>query len=68
MGGGGSVLSRIFLPYSNWVGICITKRTTVVPQLSDEKLVAAVSLFVDKTYNHELRLTLCAFVEVMYVV
>jgi len=36
-------------------------------QLSDEKLVTAISLFVDKTYDHELRLTLCAFVEAMYI-
>lgn len=61
------MLSRFFFSYSNWVGICIIKKTTVVPQLSDEKLVTAVSLFVDKTYDHELRLTLCAFLEVMYI-
>jgi len=64
---GVAVLIRFFFSYSNWVGICITKKTTVVPQLTDEKLVMAVSLFVNKTYHHELRLTLCAFVEVTYI-
>ena len=61
------MLSFFFFSYSNWVAICITKKTTVVAQLPDEKLVTAVSRFVDKTYDHELCLTVCACVEVMYI-
>lgn len=65
---GVTVLSRFFFSYANWAGIFITEKAKIVPQLSVEKLVTAVSLFVDKTtYDHELRLTLCAFVEVTHI-
>jgi len=62
MGGGVTVLIKFFFEFELGWYLHYEKG-----YLSDEKLVTAVSLFVDKTYDHKLRLTLCSFVEVMYI-